>query len=129
MQGELQRLGEQALGQPNGPTLDERIAGRVADASDPAMADIVEAGGSVESSFPAPPTYIWKGGESGADYEVNNYEGEYLGPINLTQATAYSDNSVFAQLTNVVGPQNVAKTATVRWMCSSIAGARKDHTW
>jgi penicillin-binding protein 1A len=44
-------------------------------------------------------------------WRVNNYEGEDLGPINLAQATAYSDNTVFAQLTNVVGPANVAATA------------------
>src|SRR5207248_3751900 len=31
-------------------------------------------------------------------WKVNNYEGEYLGPINLVKAIAYSDNSVFAQL-------------------------------
>jgi penicillin-binding protein 1A len=44
-------------------------------------------------------------------WEVHNYEGEYLGPINLQQATAYSDNSVFAQLTKLVGPQNIVDTA------------------
>ena len=45
-------------------------------------------------------------------WEVNNYEGEYLGPINLNQAIAYSDNSVFSQLTAIVGPRNVRDTAT-----------------
>jgi penicillin-binding protein 1A len=40
-----------------------------------------------------------------------NYEGDYRGPIDLRQAIAYSDNSVFAQLTNVVGPASVARTA------------------
>jgi penicillin-binding protein 1A len=44
-------------------------------------------------------------------WQVNNYEGEYLGPINLTKAIAVSDNSVFAQLTRIVGPANVARTA------------------
>ena len=44
-------------------------------------------------------------------WEVNNYEGEYLGPINLNQAIAYSDNSVFSQLTAIVGPRNVRDTA------------------
>ena len=44
-------------------------------------------------------------------WQVNNYEGEYLGPIDLAKATAYSDNTVFAQLTNVVGPKNIADTA------------------
>jgi penicillin-binding protein 1A len=44
-------------------------------------------------------------------WQVNNYEGEALGPIDLSQAIAYSDNSVFSQLTALVGPQNVATTA------------------
>ena len=44
-------------------------------------------------------------------WQVNNYEGEYLGPIDLTEATAYSDNSVFSQLTAIVGPNAVRQTA------------------
>jgi len=44
-------------------------------------------------------------------WEVHNYEDEYLGPISIQQATAYSDNAVFAQLTKLVGPQNIANTA------------------
>jgi penicillin-binding protein 1A len=44
-------------------------------------------------------------------WPVNNYEGEYLGPIDLTQAIAYSDNSVFAQLTDIVGPARVVRAA------------------
>ena len=42
---------------------------------------------------------------------MHNYEGEYLGPIDLVKAISASDNSVFAQLTKVVGPANVARTA------------------
>ena len=44
-------------------------------------------------------------------WQVNNYEGEYLGSIDLTSATVHSDNSVYAQLTSIVGPQNVARMA------------------
>jgi penicillin-binding protein 1A len=44
-------------------------------------------------------------------WPVSNYEGEYLGPIDLTKAIAYSDNSVFSQLTALVGPGNVRDTA------------------
>jgi penicillin-binding protein 1A len=44
-------------------------------------------------------------------WDVKNYEGEYLGPIDLTKAIAYSDNSVFSQLTALVGPRNVRDTA------------------
>jgi penicillin-binding protein 1A len=44
-------------------------------------------------------------------WSVHNYEGEYLGPITLATATAKSDNSVFAQLTQLVGPKSVASAA------------------
>ena len=44
-------------------------------------------------------------------WQVNNYEGSYLGSIDLETATIHSDNSVFAQLTSLVGPQNVARIA------------------
>jgi penicillin-binding protein 1A len=44
-------------------------------------------------------------------WQVNNYEGEYLGSIDLTTATIHSDNSVYAQLTSIVGPKNVAAMA------------------
>jgi len=44
-------------------------------------------------------------------WQVNNYEGEALGPIDLNKAIAYSDNSVFSQLTALVGPGNVRDMA------------------
>jgi penicillin-binding protein 1A len=44
-------------------------------------------------------------------WNVNNFEGEYLGPIDLVKAITVSDNTVFAQLTNIVGPSTVARTA------------------
>jgi penicillin-binding protein 1A len=44
-------------------------------------------------------------------WQVNNYEGSYLGNIDLQTATIHSDNSVYAQLTQLVGPKNVAKIA------------------
>ena len=44
-------------------------------------------------------------------WQVNNFEGEALGPIDLAKAIAYSDNSVFSQLTALVGPRNVRDTA------------------
>jgi len=42
---------------------------------------------------------------------VHNYEGSNLGPIDLTTATTYSDNTVFAQLTRLVQPDHVAAMA------------------
>jgi penicillin-binding protein 1A len=48
---------------------------------------------------------------------VNNYEGSYLGSIDLETATVHSDNAVYAQLTQLVGPKNVvgmARNAGIR---------------
>ena len=45
---------------------------------------------------------------------MNNYEGSYLGSIDLETATIHSDNAVYAQLTQLVGPQNVARDGARR---------------
>jgi penicillin-binding protein 1A len=45
------------------------------------------------------------------NWYVHNYEGSNLGWIDLTSATTYSDNTVYAQLTRIVQPRNVAATA------------------
>jgi penicillin-binding protein 1A len=42
---------------------------------------------------------------------VENYEGSYLGTIDLETATVYSDNAVYAELTRLVGPRRVAEAA------------------
>jgi penicillin-binding protein 1A len=44
-------------------------------------------------------------------WPVTNYEGSYLGSIDLTTAMVHSDNSVYAQLTNIVGPRSIVETA------------------
>jgi len=44
-------------------------------------------------------------------WNVHNFEGAYVGSANITNATILSDNSIFAQLTRLVGPPNVAATA------------------
>ncbi len=55
-------------------------------------------------------------------WQVDNYEGEALGPINLNQAIAYSDNSVFSQLTALVGPRNVRDTARALGITTPLQG-------
>ena len=42
---------------------------------------------------------------------VNNYENAYLGEIDLATATVQSDNAVYAQLTQLVGPPAVVRNA------------------
>jgi penicillin-binding protein 1A len=72
------------------------------------LAAALRSGISPSTTFVSHPVTIDAGGRL---WQVANYESAYNGTIDLRQAIAYSDNSVFAQLTNVVGPQNVAATA------------------
>ena len=44
-------------------------------------------------------------------WRVTNYEGAYLGRVDLARAMVSSDNSVYAQLTKLVGPKAIVKTA------------------
>ena len=44
-------------------------------------------------------------------WKPSDFEGEYQGEITLTKAFAESSNSVAAQLTDEVGPKDVARTA------------------
>jgi penicillin-binding protein 1A len=44
-------------------------------------------------------------------WHVENYESSYLGRADLATATIQSDNSVYAQLTSLVGPRNVMNMA------------------
>ena len=44
-------------------------------------------------------------------WKVSNYEGSYLGEVDLATAMVHSDNSVYAQLTNIVGPRSIVATA------------------
>ena len=44
-------------------------------------------------------------------WHVENYEGSYVGRADLETATILSDNTVYAQLTSLVGPQNVVRVA------------------
>jgi penicillin-binding protein 1A len=45
------------------------------------------------------------------NWNVSNYENDYMGPSSIATATTHSDNAVFAQLTALVQPQEVATTA------------------
>jgi penicillin-binding protein 1A len=72
------------------------------------LAAALREGISPATVFDSQPVTIDIGGRL---WQPTNYEGEYLGPIDLTKAIAYSDNSVFAQLTSVIGPPSVVRTA------------------
>src|SRR5205085_3677719 len=72
------------------------------------LATALAEGISPSTTFPSKPVNIFIGDKY---WPVHNYEGDYIGSGDLTTATIVSDNSIFAQLTRLVGPANVAKTA------------------
>jgi len=72
------------------------------------LATALEQGVAPGSTLVSRPITLYLDGKY---WPVVNYEGSYLGTIDLQQATIHSDNSVFGQLTRIVGPANVARTA------------------
>ncbi len=72
------------------------------------LANALEQGVAPGSTFVSRPITIYL---DGTYWPVHNYEGSYLGPIDLQQATIHSDNSVYGQLTRLLGPENVVRTA------------------
>jgi penicillin-binding protein 1A len=72
------------------------------------LATALQEGISTATTFESHPVVLYAGGTF---WPVRNYEDQYLGPIDLTTATIHSDNSVYAQLTRIVGPPNIVRTA------------------
>jgi penicillin-binding protein 1A len=72
------------------------------------LATALSQGISPQTTFVSKPQVLSLGDKLWA---VNNYENSYLGTIDLTKATIVSDNTVYAQLTADIGPQNVVRTA------------------
>ncbi|MDP9491150.1 MAG: PBP1A family penicillin-binding protein, partial [Actinomycetota bacterium] len=63
---------------------------------------------STSNTFVSEPVEIWADGKL---WEVENYDQSYLGTIDLRSATIHSDNAVYAQLTQLVGPRSVVNAA------------------
>jgi penicillin-binding protein 1A len=72
------------------------------------LATAIDQGIAPSTTFPSRPVSIFIGDKY---WPVTNYENAYLGSADLATATIVSDNSVYAQLTRLVGPANVARTA------------------
>jgi penicillin-binding protein 1A len=72
------------------------------------LAAALQHGISPQTVFTSRPALINLGDKL---WSVNNYEGAYLGPIDIVEATTHSDNSVFAQLTAQVEPSRVRRMA------------------
>jgi penicillin-binding protein 1A len=74
------------------------------------LATALREGIAPQTTFESGPVTI---NADGRLWSVDNYEGESLGVTDLSNAMVHSDNTVFAQLTALVGPKNVAHTAAM----------------
>jgi membrane peptidoglycan carboxypeptidase len=54
-------------------------------------------------------------------WKVTNYDKTYLGRVSLSRAMVSSDNTVYAQLTDVVGPKAIVRTAHALGIRSRLA--------
>jgi penicillin-binding protein 1A len=84
-----------------------------------ALAAALQQGISPATTFVSKPVTISL--DSGKVWYVHNYEGSNLGTINLESATIHSDNTVYAQLARIVGPQKIADTAHALGVTSHLA--------
>ena len=72
------------------------------------LATALKEGISPDSDFESGPVRIPLGDKV---WYVRNYENSDLGRISLATATEVSDNTVYAQLTHLVGPRAIVRTA------------------
>ena len=76
------------------------------------LAETVREGYTVRSTFPGPPQIVLPKADNGKDYTVQNYDGENAGPsVSLIDATAGSINTVYAQLEQAIGANNLVSMA------------------
>jgi len=72
------------------------------------LATALREGISPDTTFVSGPVQIPLGDKV---WYVHNYENSDLGRISLASATEFSDNTVYAQLTELVGPAAIVRTA------------------
>jgi membrane peptidoglycan carboxypeptidase len=79
------------------------------------LAQFIAAGYSVQSMFQAPPTIEVTSKQcqnlDGSNWTVNNFDNEGFPLVTVSQATANSINTVYAQMVDMLGPRNVANMA------------------
>ncbi|HEX9681790.1 MAG TPA: transglycosylase domain-containing protein [Acidimicrobiales bacterium] len=76
-----------------------------------ALAEALRQGWSVESTFGSPTSIVLPGADDGRDWTVNNYDDASHGTINLVEATRVSSNTVYAQLVDLIGADEVTEFA------------------
>jgi len=83
------------------------------------LATALAQGISPQTTFESRPQVVNLGDKLWA---VRNYENAYLGSADLETATVVSDNTIYAQLTALVGPKNVATMARKLGISSPLEG-------
>lgn len=76
------------------------------------LASALRAGISPGSTWSSKKIEFTVNKKTGEKFQVNNYENNYSGITTLANATAFSDNSVFAQVGIKVGTKKVARLAS-----------------
>src|SRR5690606_29713851 len=91
-----------------------------------ALLAAVDDGISTLTRFPGPsPMYFTVEGES-EPYEVNNFRNEQFGEIDLRTATAFSVNTVYVQLNELVGPERTRQMAVTAGLPENTPGLTDD---
>ena len=72
------------------------------------LATAMREGISPQTEIESKPAFIDAGNRV---WKVTNYDHTYLGRVSLADAIVTSDNSVYARLTDLVGPKAIVKTA------------------
>jgi len=88
------------------------------------LATALKDGISPDSEFESGPVQIPLGDKL---WYVHNYENSDLGRISLTTATEVSDNTVYAQLTQLVGPGAIVRTAKKLGISSPLKNYFRDR--
>jgi penicillin-binding protein 1A len=98
------------------------------------LAAAIDQGISLYSTFSGPPQLTITDPRcsfNGVPWDVHNYADESGGTMNLLDATAHSVNTIFAQLVDIVGPQQVVNEAhklgilsNLRPVCSITLGTQ-----
>ena len=85
------------------------------------LATVIQEGYSVQSVLPAPSQIVIPDGNGAGPWKVTNYDGEALAPsMNLIDATAFSINTVYAQVVQKIGADKLDAMAEAMGIPKSV---------
>lgn len=85
------------------------------------LATVIQQGYSVQSVLPSPPQIVIPNGNGSGPWDVTNYDGEAPAPsMNLIDATAFSINTVYAQVVQKIGADKLDAMAEAAGIPKSV---------